>query len=234
MTITTRAGKGTELTHDEMDTNFTELRDRPNGQVYPKTAGIGIKLDTTTPVFGWHDLNSPVWIDEDDPNKAAFVTYRGNIKARKFTVLSSGFSTYHLPHDYVPGTDIFIHVHWSHNSSLVTGGSVTWGLELSYAKGYAQETFSVPKTVSILQNTSIAPYTHLIAEAACSTAGGSGTQLDTSIIQTDGLVLAKIFLDSNDITVSSGPVPDPFVHMVDIHYQSTGLPTRNRNFNFWS
>ena len=22
--------------------------------------------------------------------------------------------TFHLPHDYVPNTDIFIHVHWTH------------------------------------------------------------------------------------------------------------------------
>lgn len=234
MTIITRAVKGTELTHDEMDTNLTELRDRPNGQVYPKTAGIGIKIDTVSPVYGWHDLNSPIWINEDDPSKALFATYRGGIMARKFTVASNGFANYHLPHDYVPGTDLFIHVHWSHNSVNVTGGSVTWGLELTYARGYNREAFPVSKTVTILQQTSIIPYQHMIAEAAASVTGGSGTQIDTSIIETDGLIMARIYLDSNDIIDAGGQPPDPFVHMVDIHYQSTGLPTRNRNFNFWA
>lgn len=233
MTITTRAGKGIDLTHDEMDTNFTELRDRPTGQVYPKTEGVGIKIDTTTPVFGWHDLNSPIWINEDDPNKALFATYRGNIMARKFTVLANGFANYHLPHDYVPGTDIFIHVHWSHNSTTVLSGSVTWGLELSYARGYGREAFPITKTVTILQQASLIPYQHMIAEAAASVVGGSGTQLDTSTVETDGIILARIYLDSNDI-VDSVLQPNPFVHMVDIHYQSTGLPTRNRNYNFWT
>jgi len=234
MTIVTRAGKGAELTHNEMDNNFIELRDRPTGQVFPKTAGIGLKLDTAIPVWGWHDLNSPIWIDEDDPNKALFALYRGSIKARQFTELSNAFCTFHLTHDYVPGSDIFIHVHWSHNSTLVTGGSVTWGIELSYAKGYGQEAFSTTKTVSVLQAVTSTQYSHLIAETAASVTGGSATQLDTSLIQTDGLILARVFLDSNDMTVSSGLKPDPFVHSVDIHYQSTGLPTRNRNFNFWA
>lgn len=232
--IITRASKGSALTHNEMDSNLVELRDRPDGQVYPKTAGVGIKLDTDNPVFGWHDLNSPVWIDEEDPNKALLAAYVGNLKARQFTELSNGYCTFHLTHDYVPNTDLFIHVHWSHNSTLVTGGSVTWGIELSYAKGYDQAAFSTTKTVSILQNASITQYQHMIAEIACSTNGGSSTQLDTSIIETDGLILARVFLDSNDLTVSSGLAPDPFVHSVDIHYQSNGLPTRNRNYNFWA
>lgn len=234
MTIVTRAGKGTELTHDEMDTNLVELRDRPSGQVYPKTAGVGIKIDTNAPVYGWHDLNSPIWINEDDPAKAIFAQYRGNIMARKFTVAANGFANYHLPHDYVPGTDLFIHVHWSHNSPNVLSGSVTWGLELSYAKGYDQGAFPLTKTVTILQQVSVTPYQHMIAEAAATVNSGSSTQIDTSIIETDGIILARIYLDSNDIIDAGGLPPDPFVHMVDIHYQSTSLPTRNRNFNFWA
>ena len=53
MAIITRAGKGSALTHAELDNNFVELRDIPDGKIFPKTKGIGIKLDTSSPVFGW-------------------------------------------------------------------------------------------------------------------------------------------------------------------------------------
>lgn len=234
MAITTRAAKGSELTHNEMDANFTDLRDGVNLMV-PKTQGKGIKVDSLgTPTFGWHDLNSPVWVDEDDVNKAVFATYIGGVKQRKFTVLSLGLCNFHLPHDYAMGTDIFIHVHWSHNVTTVTGGSVTWGMEMTYAKGHDQAAFGTTKTVSVLQNASTTQYRHMIAETAASVAGGSGTQIDSASIEVDGMILVKVFLDSNDITVSGGGVPDPFVHAVDLHYQSTGITTKNRSPSFWA
>jgi heme-degrading monooxygenase HmoA len=51
--------------------------------------------------------------------------YIGNIKQPHFAEGQDGFVSFHMPHDYVPGTEMFIHVHWSHNSTIVTGGSVT-------------------------------------------------------------------------------------------------------------
>jgi len=76
-------------------------------------------------------------------------------------------------------------------------------------------------------------YQHMIAETALSISGGSGTQLDTDLIEVDGLLFCRLYLDSNDLTDSVAP-PDPFVHFVDIHYQSTGVPTKNRAPDFWT
>ncbi len=57
MTIATRAGKGSALSHNEMDTNFTDLRDGVGGLKLPKTSGLGIKVDSTgTPTFPCRDL----------------------------------------------------------------------------------------------------------------------------------------------------------------------------------
>jgi hypothetical protein len=74
----------------------------------------------------------------------------------------------------------------------------------------------------------------MIAGTTLSVSGGASDELDTDILEPDGLILCRFYLDSNDITVSGGGVPDPFIHFVDIHYQSTGLPTKQRAPDFWT
>jgi len=234
MTITTRTTKGSELTHAEMDTNFTDLRDGIALQV-PKMQNSGIKVDSLgTPTYPWHDIIGQLHVDATDLNAAQFVTYRGTIKARQFGALSEAFIEFHLPHDYVMGTPIYLHVHWSHASSLVTGGSLTWGIECMYAKGHDQDEFDSPVIVTIADFASTIAYRHLIAEAAASTEGGSGVQLDTNLLEPDGIIQCRIYLDSNDMAVSSGDTPAPFVHFVDVHYQSTCVGTKQRQPDFWT
>lgn len=234
MAITTRAGKGSPLTYSEMDTNFSELDTIPTGKIFPKTKSVGIQIDTDSPGWGWHDLLAAGFIDPNSVTPPTFQNYRDGISEFNFSEGSEMLARWHLPHDYAPGTDLFIHVHWSHNNNFVTGGSITWGWETIYAKGHNQAEFTASKVVSVSQNTSITPFRHMIAETALSVSGGSATQLNTNDIETDGLILCRFFLDSNDLTVSSGPIPNPFVHFVDIHYQSTGLPTKQRAPDFWT
>lgn len=235
MAVILRSEKGSALTHAEMDTNFQELRDLPNGQVYPKTKGIGVKIDTASPDWGWHDLLSTGFVDPTSPNQPEFKILRGTVKDFYFQEDDEMLARFHIPHDYAPGTDLYIHVHWCHELTTVNGGSCTFGFEHLYTKGHAQGAWTPTKIVSISQNASTTQYQHLIAEASLSISGGSGTQLDTDDIEADGLILCRFFLDSNDITVSSGLPPDGiFVHFVDIHYQSTGLPTKNRGPDFWT
>lgn len=234
MAIITRADKGSPLTHSEMDNNFIELDTIPTGKVYPKTKGVGVKIDTDAPDWGWHDMLSNITIDPNSVQQPTFATFRGSITEYQFAEGNEILARWHMPHDYVPGTDVFIHVHWSHDSTLVTGGSTTWAWETTYAKGHDQGAFLAPKTVTVAQNASTTQYQHMIAETALSVSGGSATQLDSDELETDGLILCRFFFDSNDMTVSGGGVPDPFVHFVDLHYQSTGLPTKGRAPDFWT
>jgi len=235
MAIVTRAGKGAELTHTEMDNNFDELEKRPTGQIYPKNKGVGIKIDTNSPAFGWHDITGQLVIDPDDVNKANFAVYRAPIKQLQFAEgTSTAHTEFHIPHDYAPGTDLFIHVHWSTDSTLITGGSVTWRFDVCYSKGHDQAAFGLPVIIPVTQNASPTQYQHMIAETAASVSGGSGNQLDTDQIETDGIIMVNLAVDSNDITVSGGAKPNPFAHFVDIHYQSTGLPTKQKAPNFWT
>lgn len=233
MAITTRAGKGGALTHTEMDTNFTDLRDGVGGRTWQKTKGVGDLIDPASPDFGWHDITGEIYLAATG-TPADFVTYRNNLRQFQFAESEEAFINFHMPHDYVPDTDIFIHAHWSHIGTLVTGGSVTWGFEMSYCKGHDQAAFPASKTVTVLENASTTQYRHMVAETAASTSGGSGTQIDTDDLEPDGVILCRVYLDSNDITVSGGGVPDPFLHYVDIHYQSTGLATKQRSPDFWT
>jgi hypothetical protein len=233
MAITLRNVKGSELTHAEMDTNFTDLRDGVNLMV-PKTMGKGLKIGPNgSETFGWHDLTGTL-STYGLPGEASRQLYRGGIHAIQCAEGEHAHVDFHMPHDYVMGTDVYIHVHWSHTGTLVTGGSLTWGFELMYAKGHDQAAFPEPITVSVVQNASTTQYQHMIAEGLASTPGGSPVLLDTSLLEVDGLIQCRVYLDSNDMTVSGGLVPDPFIHMVDIHYQSTGTPTKNRAPNFWA
>lgn len=191
--------------------------------------GDGIKLNADNPQFGWHDLLSPITIDSGAATgKPTFSTLVGSIKKYQFKVGDHSFHQFHLPHDYLPGSDLYIHVHWTHNSAEVLGGQTTWSFEATYAKGYNQSQFNTPVTTTVTQQVVTTPLTHQIAETKLSTLGGTGGLLDSAAIETDGLVLVKTTLQASTLAV------DPFMMYCDIHYQSTGRPTKNKNADFWT
>lgn len=233
MSIILRNVKGTELTHGELDQNFIDLRDGVNLQV-PKTMGKGLKLGPNgTETFGWHDLICDMHYHDGAADAPETLAYIGGIQQYAFEVDDSVQIIAHMPHDYAMGSDIYIHCHWSHNSQYVTGGSVTWGFELTYAKGHNQMAFTTPVTIVEFQNASTIRYQHMICEALASASGGGENILDTDDMEVDGLFFGRIFLSANNLTVSQGLVPTPFLHEVDVHYQSTGVPTKSRAPNFW-
>ena len=233
MAITLRATKGSELTHNELDTNFIDLRDGVAAQV-PKTQNSGILIGPNgSETFGWQDLHSPFRVGTG-PTAPGLATYIGGISAYQFTESDEAFITFHLPHDYAMGTDLYIHAHWSHSATTVTGGSVTWGFECTYSKGHDQAAFSSPIFTPVTQNANTTQYQHMVAETVMTSSGGSASTFDNGIIEVDGLVLVRVYLDSNDMTVSGGGVPEPFLHFVDIHYQSSGVGTKQKSPNFWA
>lgn len=234
MAILTRADKGTPLTHNEMDNNLIELDTIPNGKVFPKTKGVGVKIDTDAPDYGWHDIIGEIFIIDTAPNPAVIAPFIGTLYEPSFAEDECAYIKFHIPHDYAPNTDFYIHVHWAHNSAVVTGGSVTWGVEMSYSKGHNQGAFTTPINVSITQNASTTQYQHLVAETVASAATSSGTTIDRSLIEPDGIILCKICLINNAITTSDLSVAKPFAFTADIHYQSTGVATKNKEPDFWT
>lgn len=191
----------------------------------------GIRLNIANPDYGWHDLLSPTVIYSGaSANKPSFDVFKGNIRQYAFIVNDESFHHFHIPHDYKVGTDLYIHAHWTHTASDVTSGSATWEFEATYAKGYTRGIWITPAIVSASTQASSTPYTHMISEVQLSNNGGTGGKLDSALIETDGVIEVRLKLASNTLTNT----PKLFMNFCDIHYQSTGLPTKNRNYNFWT
>ena len=177
-------------------------------------------------------------VDESGANSASLAAYRddgsGNlVREYRFSVNDKVDLRFHIPHDYVPGSHLYIHSHWSHNGTAITGtGTMTTTYGCSYAKGYDQAAFSAVKTATISDTnvtTGNTPqYRHKILEAAISDTGGTGNLLDSSLIEVDGLVLVN-FTVTVIPTITGGTTVEPFIHFIDIHYQSTQLATKQRN-----
>ena len=214
------------------------------GLILPKTTGYGIKVDTVTPTFGYRDIPGVVTLRATGSNEAVFNVYRTPIRAYQFTdgSFKELFFYYHIPHDYVPGSDVYIHTHWS-QIVVDTGGAAgvpgvcKWGFDISYAKGFGTpggtaDPFIAPFAQSVLQQASTTQYGHLVAEVAFTNAGGDATHIDRALIEVDGIVIARIWRDSTDVSDTLDQAP--FMLFSDLHYQSTNIGTKNRAPNFYA
>ena len=194
--------------------------------VFQKLPTSGIKIDPVSPSFGWQDLLAPIVVDIGaTSNKPQFSSYIGNIKQFQFSVNDQVYTEYHIPHDYVLGSDIYIHAHWSHNNSAVTTGAVEWGFEITHAKGHNRQSFSTPISTSISADAPLDQHRHMITETIIT---GPGL-LTANDIEPDSLILVRIHLKSNSMDNSA----KPFLHFCDLHYQSTGIGTKQKAPNFY-
>jgi hypothetical protein len=201
--------------------------------VLPKTTNKGIQVDTTTPTFPWRDIIGDVTPKTTGAGTPVSGAYQGNIYAMKFIANDVVDCIFHIPHDYVPGTDIHLHVHWSHNGTAITGNAVFTHYS-TYAKGHNQANFPAEVTSTITYNTTniatTPQYRHRIDEIALSTAGGSAALLNTTNLEPDGIILVRLKLTTLP-TITAG---DLFIHTIDIHYQSTNIGTKAKAPSFYT
>lgn len=199
------------------------------GLVFSKDSGMGIKVDTTTPTFGWKDLIGNIVPKASGTGSPTRTAYRGALFDYAFAVNDVADVNYHIPHDYVPGTDIFFHVHWSHTGTNIAAGTLTFTFDYSYQKGHNQGVFPTSSQVSITHSTvnlaTTPRYQHFVTEVALSSSGA----LNGNAIEVDGLILGLLKLTVLP-TVTGGSL---FIHTADIHYQSTQLATKAKAPNFY-
>ena len=202
-----------------------------NDLILPNEKTYGIKLDEDNPDYGYRDILGEIrtrGVGSTDPADAVYV---GNIRQYQFAVNDVAWINFHMPHDYVPGSDIFLHYHWSHTSGSVTGGTVTWGYEITFSKGFDQEAFVTPVSGTVVGTASATQYQHIVTEVQVSASAPSAAQLDSATLETDGVFMLRVILSANNMT---GATPAPYLHFVDIHYQSTGVATKNKAPDFWT
>jgi len=196
--------------------------------ILPKTINTGIMVDTTTPTWGWRDIVGDIIIrGTTGGSPPVYSAWYGGIDQYKFSVGNEADIVFHVPNDYVPGSDMYIHCHWTLAVGSITE-TVTWSATVTTAKGFNQASFPAPITVGVSQVSSTTAYRHMIAATQLSSNGGSsGTLLNSANIEIESLIIVKIALSAN--TGSTGP----FLHCVDIQYQSTNIGTKSKAPNFY-
>ena len=199
---------------------------------FPKTSGAGVKIENQ---YGWKDLIGDITPRSGGTNAPTLKNFIGTIREYSYIANDQGDTRFHLPHDYAPGTDLYIHVHWGHNGTNISG-SFRVDFNITYAKGHNQASFSTPITetllVSPLNITNAPQYIHRVDEIQLSSAGGVGGKLNTDLIEVDGVLLINYNVVTIP-TITGGTSAAPFLFTVDLHYQSTGLATKNKAPNFY-
>lgn len=206
MTITTRSGKGSALSHAELDGNFGDL-------------------DTRT-ALGWRDNIVELKVDASSPNAPTLNPLRGGILAWTFfkNELTEAHSGWHIDHDYALGTKLYMHVHWA--IATAATGTIRWGFEYTVAKGHQQQAFPATTTVYVEQASLGVPYMHYVAEVSEANAI-DGAALE---IEPDTVIQVRLFRDGahpNDTLEE-----DVFGLFIDLHYQADRATTPFKAPNF--
>jgi hypothetical protein len=206
--------------------------------VINKTSGVGIKVDLANPTFGWADLLGDQFAKNTGGTKPTLVAYNSeipgtSIDAWQFSDGDEAFLSFHIPHDYVPGTDIYLHIHWSQNNVGATGGTIDFKYFAIYAKGHNQVSGSAFTSTPITATFSsididdsgsggsgLAQYQQHITEVIISGASATVALFDRDDFEPDGVIELTFEMDANNLT---GTPSDPFIHYIDIHYQTTAI-----------
>jgi hypothetical protein len=200
----------------------------------PKASGEGIFVAGTYP---WGDLIGDVSPKTTGAGAATLAAFRGGAYRGWFYGAGDLCDMlFHVPHDYAPGTDLYLHLHWAHNGTAISGSLVvTFGV--TYAKGHNQANFPAEVapvlTVSTPNIGTIPQYRHRVDELQLSAASPSGTQLSTGSIEPDGLILVGLTATTIP-TITGGSTNKPCFFTCDIHYQSTGIGTKNKSPDFYT
>lgn len=150
-----------------------------SGLIVPKDVATGIKVDLDDPQWGWADMLGAI----DNRSVAGganptWAVYRGGIYQYSFGTaagVTETFINYHMGHDFIPGTDMYIHAHWS--TAAAPTGTCNWLFEACAAVGYDRDVFEGTDgsastiTVSAV-GTPTGAYRHMISETLLATAGG--------------------------------------------------------------
>lgn len=211
-----------------------------NGNIIlPKTSGVGIKVDEDIPVFGWKDLTGQIIPRVGGGAAPAFTAWRGG-NQRNYAFNTNemiDLITFHMPHDWVPGTHLYLHTHWGHNGTAISGNFsfeyyVTWSK--GYTQGIGTAEITIPDTIATPDVATFPRWAHNIKEVQLSNVGGDATHLDTGALEVDGLIEIAFKVTTIPTITGSAASNLPYVKMIDLHYQSTQTATKNRNIPFYT
>lgn len=219
------------------DEDNANLALREANIVLPKESGFGIQIDAEegSNTWAWRDIIGRVQPKATGAGSPARAVYIGGQLGQYAFIANDLYDMeFHIPHDIVPGTDLYFHVHWSHNDPVSIIGNAVFSIYYTYSKGHNQDVFAPEKTQDITWATTsllVTPqYKHRIDEVAITGQNASATLMDRDTIEVDGIILATLKLNTLPTFGGAGKL---FVHTCDIHYQSTNVGTKQKAPDFY-
>jgi hypothetical protein len=190
-----------------------------------------LTLGKDTPIYfgaanaGWKDLTGDIILrgKVTDPEWAQVGA--SPFWAYKAAIGDIVWLFFHINHDYKPGGDIYLHVHW------MSGGTgtepVAWQFNYGIAKGHNQANggdfpIAAPNSATVNQ----APggqYRHMVTETAL--------PIDNTNAEVDALLWVAVERVTNGATNNTD---DIFLLTVDCHYQAERIATPNRAPDFYA
>ncbi|MHA1221126.1 MAG: hypothetical protein ACTSQB_05280, partial [Candidatus Heimdallarchaeota archaeon] len=189
------------------------------------------------PTYPWRDLIGLIRPDPSGANAPATKAFMGGlVRGLAYGTGDKIDMDFHIPHDYAKGTDLYIHVHWGHNGTGISGNNVmTLGYTYASRSNTPAIAFVAEKSDVVTVTTDITnfpQYCHSVDEIQLTDSGGTGNRLDTDSIEVDGII--KVNFTQTTLPTITGGDSEPFVFTVDIHYQSTGIGTKAKAPDFYT
>ena len=205
-----------------------------NGVILDHKRYQAIKVGFNKPVYTWRDIIGNVQPKASGAGSPTRAAYAGaTLGQYSFAANDVCDFEWHIPHDYVPGTDLFFHVHWSHSGTTTTGNAV-FDVYYTYAKGHNQAAFPAEKNLTITYATTdvatTPQYRHRVDELAMTARTATTTLTANSVIEIDGVILGTLKLTTLPTLGGGGKL---FIHTCDIHYQSSNIGTIGKAPDFY-
>lgn len=191
------------------------------------TSGNGITFGNNS-TYGYKDLLGDLSARSTGVTAPVLAIFKNNVRSWFYDVNRQADIVYHIPHDYVPNSDIFLHIHWSHNGTAISG-QLGLSYRIIYADGHNQEPFGneivINHTISTPNISTIPQYMHRVDEIQIT---GSGL-LDKSLIEIDGLIMVNMVVTSIPLITGSVSQNLPAFFTLDCHMLSTGIGSKNKD-----
>jgi hypothetical protein len=187
-------------------------------------------VDLAWPVYtairpGWKDITAPVVARTTGPTAPTWAQVGSTIFwDYRIAIGNEFFSNFHIDHDYMPGGDVFLHVHWYSAGTAVQ--PVRWQIDYAIAKGHAQGAdsvfnFETPFSVTLTQAPA-SQYQHMVTEMSAS--------VPKDRLEPDTIIKARFRRITNGATDNSDGI---FGIMADCHFQTDRMATPQRAPNFY-
>lgn len=142
--------------------------------------------------------------------------------------------TFHIPHEYQLGTDIYLHPHWGHNGTAISGNfEITWYITYMDRDGQYLAEKTLVQTIDTVDLATTPRWDCRVNDIQISESGGSATSLNTDLIQVDGLIQASAKITGIP-AITGGSPNEPFIFNTDLHIQSTGIGTKSKDPDYYT